>query len=52
MIVPESTSIKQKKWHNQIILRREFKAGDQVLVFNSRLRWHLFFDLMLKLNSF
>ena len=38
IIVPESTKIKQKKWHNQRILRREFKAGDQVLLFNSRLR--------------
>ena len=38
MIVPESTKIKQKKWHDQRILRREFKAGDQVLLFNSRLR--------------
>ena len=27
-----------KKWHDQRILRREFKAGDQVLLFNSRLR--------------
>ena len=38
MRVPESTKIKQKKWHDQRILRREFKAGDQVLLFNSRLR--------------
>ena len=38
MIVPKSTRIKQKKWHDQRILRREFKAGDQVLLFNSRLR--------------
>ena len=29
---------KTKKWHDQQILRREFKAGDQVLLFNSRLR--------------
>ena len=28
---------KTKKWHDQRILRREFKAGDQVLLFNSRL---------------
>ena len=33
MIVPESTKIKQKKWHDQRILRKEFKAGDQVLLF-------------------
>ena len=38
MIVPESTKTKQKKWHDQRILRREFNAGDQVLLFNSRLR--------------
>ena len=38
MIVPESTRTKQKKWHDQRILRKEFKAGDQVLLFNSRLR--------------
>ena len=38
MIVPESTRIKQKKWHDQRILRKEFKAGDQVLLCNSRLR--------------
>ena len=38
MIVPESTRIKQKKWHDQRILRRDFKAGDQVLLFNSRLK--------------
>ena len=38
MIVPESTRKKQKKWHDQRILRREFTAGDQVLLFNSRLR--------------
>ena len=29
---------KTKKWHDQILLRKEFKAGDQVLLFNSRLR--------------
>ena len=28
---------KTKKWHDQKILRREFKAGDQVLLFNSSL---------------
>ena len=38
MIDPESTKIKQKKWLDQRILRRELKAGDQVLLFNSRLR--------------
>ena len=29
---------KIKKWHDQKILRREFKTGDQVLLFNSRLK--------------
>ena len=29
---------KTKKWHDQRILRKEFKAGDQLLLFNSRLR--------------
>ena len=29
---------KTKKWHAQKILRREFKSGDQVLLFNSRLK--------------
>ena len=28
---------KTKKWHDQKILRREFKTGDQALLFNSRL---------------
>ena len=29
---------KTKKWHDQKILRREFKTGDQVLLFNSKLK--------------
>ena len=29
---------KTKKWHDQRILRREFKIGDQVLLFNSKLK--------------
>ena len=29
---------KTKKWHDQRILRKEFRARDQVLLFNSRLR--------------
>ena len=29
---------KTKKWHDQRILRKEFIVGDQVLLFNSRLR--------------
>ena len=32
---------KTKKWHDQKILRKEFRAGDQVLLFNSRLRLFL-----------
>ena len=28
---------KTKKWHDQKILRREFRAGEQVLLYNSRL---------------
>ena len=27
---------KTKKWHDQKILRKEFKAGEQVLLYNSR----------------
>ena len=38
MIVSESTRTKQKKRHDQRNLRREFKARDQALLFNSRLR--------------
>ena len=29
---------KAKKWHGQKILRKEFKAGEQVLLYNSRLK--------------
>ena len=29
---------KTKKWHYQRIMRREFKAGEQVLLYNSRLK--------------
>ena len=29
---------KAKKWHDQKILRKEFKAGDQVLLYNSMLK--------------
>ena len=29
---------KTKKWHDQKILRREFKAGEQVLLYNSRFK--------------
>ena len=29
---------KTKRWHDQSILRREFKAGEQFLLYNSRLK--------------
>ena len=29
---------KTKRWHDQKIVRREFKAGEQVLLYNSRLK--------------
>ena len=29
---------KTKRWHGQKILRREFKSGEQVLLYNSRLK--------------
>ena len=32
---------KTKKWHDQRIPRKEFREGDQVLLFNSRLRLFL-----------
>ena len=32
---------KTKKWHGQRILRREFKIGESVLLYNSRLRLFL-----------
>ena len=31
---------KLKKWHDQLIARKKFKQGDQVLLYNSKL--HLF----------
>ena len=37
MIMPESTRI-GKKWHDPKILRREFKAGELVLLYNSKLK--------------
>ena len=32
---------KAKKWHGQKIWRKEFKAGEQVLLYNSRLKLFL-----------
>ena len=29
---------KAKRWHDKHFLRREFKEGDKVLIFNSRLK--------------
>ena len=29
---------KTKKWHNQKIMRKEFRVGDLVLLYNSRLK--------------
>ena len=29
---------KTKKWHDQKIMRKEFKVGEQVLLYNSRLK--------------
>ena len=36
---------KTKKWHDQRILRRDFKFGELVILYNSRLR---FFQRKLK----
>ncbi|KAL4363813.1 hypothetical protein GQ457_04G021970 [Hibiscus cannabinus] len=38
MIMPRFTQTKQKKWHNQKILPRQYQPGQQVLLFNSRLK--------------
>ena len=38
MIMPESTGIRQKKWHDHKIMRREFKARELVLLYNSKLK--------------
>ena len=32
---------KTKNWHDQRILRKEFKSGEQVLLYNSRLKLFL-----------
>ena len=29
---------KTKRWHDKHLLRKEFKVGDKVLIFNSRLK--------------
>ena len=38
MTMPESTTKKTKRWHDQKILRKEFKAGEQVLLYNSKIK--------------
>ena len=38
MTMPKSTKKRQMGWHDQKILRREFKAEEQVLLYNSRLK--------------
>ncbi|CAM8966452.1 unnamed protein product [Rhodiola kirilowii] len=38
MRLPKSTSKSKRNGHDKKILRKEFKEGDQVLLFNSRLR--------------
>ena len=37
MTMPGSTMLKQK-WHDQKILRKEFRVGEFVLLYNSRLK--------------
>ncbi|KAL4304185.1 hypothetical protein GQ457_10G011420 [Hibiscus cannabinus] len=41
MIMPRYTRTKQKKWHDQKILPRQYQPGQQVLLFNSRLKLFL-----------
>ena len=41
MIMPESKKEKTKRWHDQKILGREFKVGEQVLLYNSKLKLFL-----------
>ena len=38
MRVPSYTKKKTKKWHDSRIISRQFEAGQQVLLFNSRLK--------------
>ena len=38
MIIPESTKIRQRSGMIKGFLRKEFKAGEQVLLYNSRLK--------------
>ena len=35
---PKICKEQTKTWHNKHVLRREFKEGDKVLIFNSRLK--------------
>ena len=38
MIMPEIYKDKTKKWHDQKILRKEFRVGELVLLYNSKLK--------------
>lgn len=38
MRIPRSKKSKLKKWHDKLIVRREFEPGHQLLLFNSRLK--------------
>ena len=44
---------KTKKWHDQKIMRREFKVGEQVLLYNSRLKlsWEIEVKMEWSLHS-
>jgi len=38
MRIPAFTKKELKKWHEKHIIQRDFKGGDLVLLFNSRLK--------------
>ena len=38
MTMPKSTKKRQRGWHDQKILMREFKVGEKVLLYNFRLK--------------
>ena len=41
MTMLESTKAKLKRWHDQKILRKEFKVGESILLYKSRLKLFL-----------
>ena len=41
MTMLESTKAKLKRWHDQKNLRKEFKVGESILLYNSRLKLFL-----------